>query len=303
MKKQKLKNLPVPSQPAIGTIQLTKITEMILQKYKLEKIICFGSEVITVQKESCFSMEDTQDSSSPAMYSYYLLLIPSKDEKSADIKIQQRLEEQLKPFASVTILVHRMEEFNSALQKGSSFFRSVYKKGIVLHDNNEEQFVSPEEGAPIAERITQREKYWDHWYKLSIGFVKGGQFFMEEENSGLAVFMLHQALQHCYSGMIRVLTGYRTNSNSLRRLLQLVDLALPDSSIFTPFRATPEDLRLKGVLLKGFSDARYDDTFIVTKEDLFTLYNRIISIINDGNKVCLQRIADLKSGKAIYVLK
>ena len=56
MKKQKLKNLPVPSQPNIGTIQLTKITEMILQKYKLEKIICFGSEVITVQKESCFSV-------------------------------------------------------------------------------------------------------------------------------------------------------------------------------------------------------------------------------------------------------
>ncbi|RZJ79025.1 MAG: HEPN domain-containing protein, partial [Chryseobacterium sp.] len=292
MKKQKLKNLPMPSEPGFGEAQVREITNQILKQYKFEKIIRFGSKINIVKKESCFVFDEDHSLTSNELNSYYLMLIPSKDEKCADIKMQQRLEEQFKSIASVTILIHRMHEFNDALQNGSSFFKSIYKKGTILHDNNEEHFLSPAEGAPIDERIIRREKYWDHWHRLSMGFVRGGRFFIEEEkNSGLAVFMLHQALQHCYSGMIRVLTGYRTNSNSLRRLLQLIDLAMPDSSIFTSFRATPEDLRLKGVLLKGFSDARYDDTFIVTKEDLFTLYNRIMSIINDGNKVCLQRIA------------
>lgn len=300
MKKQNLKNLPVPLKPSLAESQLAKITSMILEKYKLEKIICFGSEVNTVHKESCFFAE-LPNSNLPILYNFYLLLIPSKDEKTSDIKMQQRLEEQLKGFASVCILIHRMEEFNNALQKGSSFFRSVYKRGTVLYDSNGEQFISPGTGAPINERIKRKENFWHHWYKLSVGFVRGGQFYMEEQNSGLAVFMLHQALQHCYSGMIRVLTGYRTNSNSLRRLLKLVNISLPESSFMNPDKATTEDIRLNNILLKGFSDARYDDTFIVTNEDLRNLYDRILSIIEKGNKVCIQRIADLKDGKAVYI--
>ncbi|RAJ31736.1 HEPN domain-containing protein [Pedobacter cryoconitis] len=300
MKKQKLKNLPMQSEPTIGEAHMKEITAQIVEQYKFEKIVCFGSQVNIVQKESCFVDNDNQTLIPSELNSYYLLLVPSKDEKCADIKIQQRLEEQFKSVASVTILIHRMDEFNNALQNGSSFFKSIYKKGIILHDNNEEQFVSPGEGAPINKRITLREEYWVQWYKLSLDFVKGGKFYIGDECNGLAVFMLHQALQHCYSAMIRVLTGYRINSNSLRRLLKLVDLALPDSSFVTPHKATPEDTRLTGILLKGFSDARYDDAFIVTKDDLTALLNRITLIIDNANKVCSQRIADLKDGKAMY---
>lgn len=300
MKKQKLKILPTPSEQTAGDLQIKGIADQILVQYKFDKIICFGSQVNTIKKESCFLDDDSRNVCPSVLNSYYLLLVPSKDEKCADIKIQQRLEEQFKSIASVTIIIHRMEEFNRALQNGSSFFKSVYKKGIIMYDNNEEQFVSPAEGVPINIRIIRREQYWSQWYKLSIDFVKGSEFYIDQENHGLAVFMLHQALQHCYLAMIRVLTGYRINSNSLRRLLKLVDLALPDSSFVTPTRATPEDVRLTGLLLKGFSDARYDEAFIATKDDLFTLLSRITLIIDGANKVCSQRIADLKEGKVLY---
>jgi len=300
MKKQKLKNLPIAPKPTEAENQLKEITAIITEQYSFEKIISIGSEINKTQRESCFADLNEPSVSSNLLNSYFLLLIPCQTEKCNDVVIQQRLEEQLKPIASVTILIHRMDEFNTALQNGSTFFKSVYKRGIVLYDKNEEPFVSPGEGASIRNRITKREQLWQKWHQLATEFLTGANFFIGEEINELSVFMLHQALQHCYSAMIRVLTGYRTNSNSLRRLIKLIDLALPDSSFVVPNRSTPEDLRLMSILLKGYGDARYSDGFTVTKQDVSIIYGKVSVIIDNANKVCLQRITDLKDGKIKY---
>ncbi|SDF95965.1 HEPN domain-containing protein [Pedobacter terrae] len=300
MKKQKLKNLPVQPQPSVIESQLAKITKIILNRYKVEKIICFGSEIITVLKESCFIVLGNGSVPLTKSNSYCLLVIPSKNETCHDIKMQQCLEELLRSEASVTILVHRMEEFNEALNKGSSFFTSIYRKGIILHDSNEEQFDSPAEGTPINKRTIRKEKDWNQWHHLSLDFIKGSKFFIDEGRNSLAVFMLHQALQHCYFAMIKLLTGYRANSNSLRRLLNLINIALPDSSLVAPNKTTPEDLRVTGLLLKGFSHARYDDKLIATESDVMTLLKKVIAIVENANTICSERIADLKDGKTAY---
>jgi len=300
MKKQKLKNIPIAPKQTEAENQLKEITTIIAEQYSFEKIISIGSEINKIQKESCFANVNDTNVSSNLLNSYFLLLVPSHLERCNDVLIQQRLEEQLKPIASVTILIHRMDEFNTALQNGSTFFKSVYKKGIVLYDRNEEPFVPPGDGAPIRNRITKREQLWQKWHQLATDFLKGANFFIAEENNELAVFMLHQGLQHCYSAMIRVLTGYRTNSNNLRRLIKLIDLALPDSSFVVPNKSTPEDLRLMSIILKGYGDARYSDGFIVTKQDVSLIFGKVSVIIDNANKVCLQRINDLKDGKIKY---
>ncbi|TCC95024.1 HEPN domain-containing protein [Pedobacter hiemivivus] len=302
MKKQNFKKTFTAASDDDRNNELRLITAKILEKYLFDKIICIGSKIHTQgEKISCFLAENGTTILPSELNNYYLMLIPSKNEPCPDIQIQQRLEEEFKSSASLTIIVHRMSEFNTALNNGSSFFTSVFKKGFVLHDNNEEIFSKPEGGKSLNFRITKKEAFWTHWHKLSMSFLKGGKFFIDNNENSVAVFMLHQALQHCYSGMLRVLTGYRTNSNSLRRLIKLIDIALPDSSFVQPYKGTPEESRLSSLLLKGFSDARYDETFLASTDDLIAMMIKISRIIDFANSICIQRLENLKSGKTPYL--
>lgn len=279
--------------------ELKVIIRFILSRVRTEKIICFGSIINDIKTTSCFLPEAHKSQSK--QNSYYLLIVPTAHEQTADILLQQRLEEALKTVASVTILVHRMKEINTALQNDSSFFSSIYKKGTLLYDNEAEPFAVPIARTGISERIARREKFWGQWYLLSQNFLKGANFYYERQFNNLAVFMLHQSLQHCYSGMLRVLIGYRSNSNSLKRLLKLVDNVLPESS-FSATKHTPENARLSGLLMKGFSDARYNDKFEVTNDELTTMISRIEKILKQANITCLAHLKNLKEGKTPYTI-
>ncbi|TCD03573.1 HEPN domain-containing protein [Pedobacter psychroterrae] len=299
MKKQKLPPMAADGQPTAEASELKTITDFILTQFKIEKVICFGSIINNVQNSSCFK-DAASEPEAKLQNSYYLLIIPEAAEMLADIAIQMRLEEDLKILANVTIIVHRMEEINAALENGSSFFTTIYKKGTMLYDQEKEAFVVPAPGAALNKRIIKREAFWHQWFTLSEGFLKGAVFFKNDHHHNLSVYMLHQALQHCYSGMLRVLTGYRTNANGLRRLMKLIDNILPDSS-FTNVKKTPEDARLTGLLLKGFGDARYSDKFEITEQELSLMTDRIDEILKTANIACLQHIKKIKEGKTPYI--
>lgn len=299
MKKQ---NLPLPAaggNPTIDAVQLEAITKLFLSKFAIEKIICFGSIINNMQNNSCFKASENE----PAVElqnSYYLLVVPDTNERLKDLVIQMQLEENVKPLANVTIIVHRMEEINKALENGSSFFTTIYKKGTILHDQEKEAFVVPAPGISFNKRIIKRETFWFQWFNLSEGFLKGGVFFKNNNRHNLSVYMLHQALHHCYSGMLRVLTGYRTNTNGLRRLMKLIDNILPEAS-FASIKKTPEDAKLTSLLLKGFSDARYCDKFEITEQELSLMTARIEEILKTANTYCLQHINKIKEGKTPYI--
>ncbi len=277
--------------------ELKTLTDFILTKVDAEKIICFGSKINSVQNSSCFLAVNRLIEL--RLNSYYLLVIPKVTEPISDFVLQQNLEKKLSSVANVTVLVHRMTEINSALQSGSSFFTTLYRKGTLLHDNELEPFVFPSAGGEVTERITRREAYWNRWYLLSENFLKGARFYCGAQENNLAVFMLHQTLQHCYSGMLRVLTGYRSDSNNLKRLLKLIENIRPEASLSA--KQTPENVRLTALLLKGFSDARYSEKFAITTEELHQLFIKIEKILKDGNVTCIDHLKNLREGKASYI--
>lgn len=299
MKKQNLSLAAVSDKPTADAVELGAITELFLSKFAIEKVICFGSIINSIQNNSCFKAPENEPEVK-LQNSYYLLVVPKASEILADIAIQMQLEEGVKTLANVTIIVHRMEEINKALESGSSFFTTIYKKGTILFDHEKEDFVVPASGAPLNKRIIKREAFWLQWFNLSESFLRGAVFFKNDNHHNLSVYMLHQALQHCYSGMLRVLTGYRTNTNGLPRLMKLIDNIIPESS-FASVKKTPEDARLIGLLLKGFGDARYSDKFKITEQELSLITTRIEEILKTANISCLLHIKKIKEGKTPYI--
>jgi len=300
MKKQKRPRITAQRNKANAvTSELKRVTDFILsQKIRTEKIICFGSTIKSTKNTSCFENNEDETKSSE-LNKYYILLVPSIEEKQADVVIQQRIEQALKQFAEVTIIIHRMQEINQALQNGNSFFTTIYKKGMLLYDSDNEPFIGPTEGEEISKRTTKREKLWNKWFELSENFLSGARFYAKEQKNNLAIFMLHQTLQHCYSGMLRVLTGYRTNTNGLSRLLRLIENIIPESK-FSGTYNTPENTRLTKLLLKGFGDARYNDKFEATPEEVETLINRIEHTLKEANVACLNKLKLINEGSIPY---
>ena len=290
--------IPITQAPDYLGTEMQQLVAAITGMVAVEKIICFSSTVHRVIKKSCFEMEQTGDT---IKSTYGLLLILSDNQVLHESIIQQRAEDAARPIAEVVTIVHPIEEVNTALKNGSAFFSSIYKNGTLVYDRNEQTLAEPGEGKSVATRLTKREKFWDKWHTLAKGFLQGAAFYRTVEQPNLAVYMLHQAVQHCYSGMIRVMTGYRTNSNGLGRLLRLIDATVPYDAITLP-RETATDLRLTGILLKGYSDARYKDSFEATEEDAAILIERVASIIDAADQRCRQRIQQLKAGAAAYIV-
>ena len=290
--------IPITQAPDYLGTEIQQLVTAITGMVAVEKIICFSSTVHRVIKKSCFEMEQTGDT---IKSTYGLLLIPSGNRAFHESTIQQRAEEAAKSIAEVITIVHPIEEVNAALKNGSAFFSSIYKHGTLVYDCNEQGLAEPGEGKSVAERITKREKFWDKWHALAKGFLQGAVFYRTVEQPNLAIYMLHQAVQHCYSGMIHVMTGYRTNSNRLGRLLRLIDATVPYDAIVLP-RDTAADFRLTGILLNGYSDARYKDDLEVTEEDASVLIERVASIIDAADQRCRQRIQQLKAGAAAYIV-
>lgn len=301
MKKAKLKNIINSNPMDAESIQLQQITAVITEHFAIEKLICFASTINEVKSRNCFGSEFLSAEAVAGQNSYALLIIPSSAESTHDIQIAQRIEVECKPLAKVAVFVHRMDEINNALSNGSSFFSAIYYSGAVIHDLKQEAFITPVKGRDINRRIIERESFWNHWHNLTLNFLKGAKFYQEAGIDNLAVFSLHQALQHCYSGVLRVLTGYRTNSNGLPRLLKLVENVLPKQAFATPNRSTPEEIKLITLLLKGLGEARYDHNFMITKGELDAMFIRIHHIIEETNRLCRQRISDIKEGKANYL--
>lgn len=297
MKKQKL---PIAEKPQTAeSIDFEKITAAILKKIKAEKIICFGSIINQKLIKNCFTAKE-ENIDCQAQNSYCLLIVPVLQESMPDILIQQRLEEELKHIANVVIIVHRTEEINQALEHGSTFFASVYKEGKMLYDRGEELFSGLFlDTSSIPKRIIRREQFWRKWFQLSSDFLAGARFYASNQTSSLAVFMAHQALQHCYSGILRIYTGFRSNTNGLRRLMKLIEIVVPDYA-FSSAKQSPEFARLTVLLLKGYGDARYNDKFEATEEEVAKILDRVADILNIANSACMARIKDIKDGTLSY---
>jgi HEPN domain-containing protein len=280
-----------------AVVSIKILTDFILSRVRAEKILCFGSSVYSIDTTSCFTKHTLQKS----MYNTYLLLIiPSATEQIPDFALQQRIEQEMKHLGNITVIVHRMIEINAALKNGSSFFTGIYKKGILWHDAGQECFITPSAGTAVDKRIARREQFWIKWFLLSENFLKGAIFYMTTQHNNLAVFMLHQTLQHCYTGILRTLLGYHANSNSLSRLLNLMDSVLPQYSL-SPNDNSPENSRLAKFLNKGFGEARYNDKFEISDQELSLLVSRVKNILQQANTDCLNHIKKLKNNNTLHL--
>jgi len=171
------------------------------------------------------------------------------------------------------IIIESSERINDALKKSQHFFSDIIKEGIILYDCGEFELSEPEEFQKEQKEKNAKANY-EHWFGGATGFLADYKSAIERNDYKRASFYLHQATESFYNCALLTLGGYKPKSHDLEELNQLCVFYSHDFLTIFP-KATHEQKECFAILQKSYIDARYSQSFDVSKWQLEYLNRRV----------------------------
>ncbi len=180
-----------------------------------------------------------------------------------------------------------IKELNNALSEGHYFYVDILTQGIMLYDSGEYKLATPRE-LEYPEIRKKAQKYFDRYFAKGKQFLVGTQLYCGVGYFDIASFQLHQATEYLLKAILLVNTLYRDKEHDLKFLIDKCKLFTLELAKVFP-RDTPEEGRLFDLLRRAYIEARYNDDFVVTKEDIDALVPKIELLRDIVEKVCKER--------------
>lgn len=251
---------------------------------KPDAVICYGKRQTSGEVWSAFKQV-----SMPEVSSHYdVLIIIRPEEKFKDHEVLDKIDQLNSESIRLTPVIHNIKAVQEAIQKGSRFFTTVCKHGILLYGE-----AKPEVGPVEKVSLKSDESHWAHHFGLANQFLTGAEHYLSNAQPALSVFMLHQATEHACIAIIHSCLGYRSTTHNLNRLLALTEnISLELSDLFP--RHTDSETELFKTLVQAYGDVRYSQSFTVPFEQAKTLFGRIKEFISATERVYheFQRLAE-----------
>jgi uncharacterized protein len=219
------------------------------------------------------------------------ILVATGSVKSAENgKLWRRIKERLyDPCGTpINIIRHTVDDMNQRIADRNFFFADIKKEGVLLYDSGNCKLARARSFNP-EERKAAAERDFKTWMKnAKVFFVQCENAIRIREYKN-AAFQLHQSTEHAYHTVHLVFTGYKTKSHNLEDLGKTA--AVFDNGFLKIFpRNTPEDDHLFMLLQKSYIEARYSETFRITKKELEQLSKRVKKLHALTRKICRQKI-------------
>ena len=296
--KSELDHLPQSKQQELARIQrilleefekaITNATTPHKRDGKVYKIILFGS----------YAREDWVDEPENGYQSDYDLLVVVSHADLTDIAhywyvAEDKILRDPAIARPVNIIVHSLDEVNSALKRGEYFWVDIARDGIALYELSCHALATPMPLTPVdAYRMAQ--DYFDYW--LPLADHAQSLYRTSVENGVLrdAAFMLHQATERLYICFLLVRTLYFPRSHNIKFLRSLSEDKEPRLVDAWP-RATRIDRSRFERLKRAYVEARYSTSYAITNDDLDALAASIERLRAIVVEVSEERLVELKS--------
>lgn len=283
--KSSLSHLPQSKQQEI--LEIIGVIKSVIQP---EKIILFGSYAKGTQVEDKYIENGI-------VYEYisdYDFLVIPLDTNVKEYVVQDKIVNRFRHLKTpINVIVHDINYVNEGLSEGQYFFTDIVKEGILLYDHGVLDFSDARE-LDTNEKKKIAQRYFEKWYKHGSGFLKGAGFYISEDQLNIAAFELHQAAEHFYNTSLLVFTGYKPKTHNLEKLRQCAKPLSEELYAVFPFPEKSEnEEHLFNLLKKGYIDARYKDDYLITKEELAQLVEKIEKMQLVTQHICLSKISSL----------
>lgn len=232
---------------------------------------------------------------------YDLLIIVSHDKLTDRATYWARADEHLIRERSVTgalrtpvnFIVHTQAEVNGGLAEGRYFFVDIARDGIALYQAEDDELPEPRPKTP-GDALALAQEYADEWLPSAAVFQKTAAGLISEAHSKEAAFVLHQAVERYYHGLLLVRTFYSPHTHNiafLRSQAERLDSRLID--------AWPRETRVDRArfekLKEAYVKARYSKHFEIGADELAWLGERVAVLQDLVRQTCEERLAELEA--------
>ncbi|TCC99173.1 HEPN domain-containing protein [Pedobacter hiemivivus] len=266
--------------------------DQLVQKFKPLQIFSFSKDSYTQDDQGCFKEKST------TFHCDYCLLLVTESNTRIDHEVQDFTNGNYK-HGVITILCHAKHAIEEAIIANNRFFITVCSTAKLIYSHNGMTTFDFSNRFIPTEAAIKARKHFDHRMTLADGFLTGAHECIINEQHNVCVFMLHQAVEQTCIALIRVHLAYRAEMHNLRRLLHLCS-CFSNAPIKMFLSGSPDDERLFEVLLKSYSGARYKDTFNISEDDSWLLYNKVVAFVTLAKVMCEEKIAQLAQQAMLY---
>lgn len=267
---------------------LHRVTQLIVETVSPEKIILFGSYATGTWVEDRYTEGHI---TYEYISDYDILVVTKAGEKKKDYEITDQIENRLRFRTPVNVITHDIEYVNKQLEEGQYFFTDIVKEGVMLYDAGNISLEHRRE-LNLVEIKQKAERDFKKWFDSANEFLIDAQNAFNRNSHKKAAFELHQAAERLYNAVILVYTGYKPKTHNLDKLRGLTKRF--SKVLFNVFpQNTIEEKYLFTLLQKGYIDARYNDNYFITKDELNTLIEKVKDLQNTTARICEDKILSI----------
>lgn len=273
--------------PEQKRLELQRAVEIIREEIDLDMLILFGS----------YARGDWVEDLDPEtlLYRYQsdfdLLVVTETPQQAHKIEQHTQLTQRLLKTihrTPVSLIAEDIQFINRRLRKGQYFYIDILKEGILLYDSSKFELAEPKE-IPGTERKKLAEEDFKYWFSNALTFLKYTEDAIQNNDNNYAAFNLHQVTERLYGTILLVFTRYKPSTHDLEKLGQRVGSIEPRFLSVFP-KATEEEKACFRLLRKAYVDARYKPSYVITKEQLEWLAERVTQLKALTEKLCMEKI-------------
>lgn len=183
-----------------------------------------------------------------------------------------------------------IKTINKALEEGRYFHTQIKQEGIILYDSQKVKLTRRRK-LKFGEIQKQAQQYFDEKFTNANGFLKHAQYAYKDEDYKMGSFFLHQACENYYYALRLVFTQRSNKQHHLTKLASSVKRHSPELAHVFP-RNTVEEKRLFHLIKDAYIEARYNPTFLVTKEDIDALVPKVELLRDITKRISEKRIGE-----------
>lgn len=196
----------------------------------------------------------------------------------------------------VNFIVHSLADLNDQLARGRPFFTDIARDGIALYEAPGHPLAPPRQ-LDAQEIRAEAGRHRDHWFPLAAHALKLAQDSIADGVPRDAAFMLHQAVERAYNGVLLVLTLYSPKSHRLTVLRSLAENLDPRLIEAWP-RDTRAARRAFAQLQRAYVEARYSPAYEITPDELAWIIYRVKHLHAIAAAICAEHLAGNGKGTA-----
>lgn len=293
--------------PAVKQRELERIVEIIFDEFReatenavgrrkgarILKIVLFGSHARGDWVDAPLSANQYKSD-------YDILIIVSQKELTDRAAYWAKAEERLiraytieKTLRTpVNFIVHSLHEVNDGLAHGRVFFMEVAKDGLALYEADGSDLATPKPKT-AAQALAVAQEYFEDYYPGAVVWLNTSRDLARQKRPKEAAFLLHQATERLYAGLLLTLTYYTPYNHNIAFLRSLAEGL--DRRLYGIWpQATHRERAMFQKLKEAYTKARYSKHYRISEEELTWLGARVEELGRAVHTICSDRLDELR---------